>query len=810
MLKNYWITAIRNLMRSKGFTALNLTGLAIGMASATLILLWIHNESSYEAFNVNKDRIYEVWNRAVISGKLECWRTTPKILAPTLRQEYAAVASACRVDSRWFVTDAGGDHRMSSHAFVVDSTFLSIFSLPMVAGSPASALQDPHSIVVTRSFAKKLFGDKDPMNQTVKIDSFRFRVTGVLKDLPANTDMDFEYLLPFAFERMRGDDDTDKSYAWSNNGVNTWVLLQPGATQAGVDRQIVKTTLSHSKGEEKIELFLHPLSKIHLWSEFENGVNTGGYIGTIRLFGVIAAFILLVACINFMNLSTARSERRAKEVGIRKVAGAVRSLLIGQFLGESVLLSLLSAVLAIGLVQLSLPAFNALVGKTLALPFESVGFWATAIGFVLFTGVLAGSYPAFFLSGFAPVAVLKGVFRRSQAAIDPRKVLVVLQFSFAIVLIICTFIVVRQIRYAQDRAAGYDRSHIVYHWVTGDLNDRYAMLKRDLIGSGAVTDVCRTTAPLTQVGSDSWGFEWEGKAAGDHTDIDRFAEDEGLVRTSGIQLVEGRDIDLRQYPTDSSAMLLNESAVKAMGFKHPIGQIVKDPPNAFHVVGVIKDFSMRSPYDAAKPMVIEGSMSNFFNIINMRLAGGKKAAESIDKIRKAFAVYNSNYPFEYHFTDDDFGQKFAATERIATLTGLFAGLTIFISCLGLFGLAENFVGAASPRSSSFVTFASLGYVAESRIKEIGVRKVLGASVLSITALLTRDFLRLVILAILIASPVAWYIMDGWLKNYSYHVSLDIGVFLFAGCLSVAIALITVGGQAIAAARTNPAKNLRPE
>ena len=790
MLKNYWITAIRNLMRSKGFTALNLTGLAVGMASATLILLWIHNESTYEGFNVNKDHIYQVWNRAVISGKLECWQTTPKVLAPALRQEYPAIADFCRVDSRWFVTDAGGDHRMSSHAFVVDSSFLTIFTLPMVAGSPASALHDPHSIVVTQSFAKKIFGDKDPMNATVKIDQFRFRVTGVLKDLPANTEMDFEYLLPFAFERMRGDDDSDRSYAWGNNTVNTWVLLQPGATEAGVDRQIVKTTMSHSKGEEKIDIFLHPLRKIHLWSEFENGVNTGGYITTVRLFGLIAVFILLVACINFMNLSTARSERRAKEVGIRKVAGAVRSLLIGQFIGESILLSLLSAILAIGLVQLSLPAFDALVGKSLAIPFDSPWFWAAAIGFILFTGVLAGSYPAFFLSGFAPVAVLKGVFRRSHAAINPRKVLVVLQFTIAIVLVTCTFVVVQQIRYAQGRLAGYDRSRIVYHWITGDLDQRYALLKRELLSSGAVTDVCRTAAPLTQPGSDSWGFQWEGKAAGDHTDIDRYSEDEGLIHTSGIQLVEGRDLDLQQYPTDSTAMLLNESAVKAMGFRRPIGQIVKDPPDVFHVVGVIKDFSMRSPYDAAKPMVIEGAHSNFFNIINMRLAEGRRTAQSIDLIRKAFARYNPDYPFEYHFTDDDFARKFADTERIATLTGLFAGLTIFISCLGLFGLAA--------------------YVAESRLKEIGVRKVLGASVLSITALLTKDFLRLVVLAILVASPVAWYVMDSWLKGYSYHVSLTIWVFLFTGGLSVVIALLTVGGQAIAAARTNPAKNLRPE
>jgi len=789
MLKNYWTIAIRTLLRSKGFSFLNLAGLSVGMASATLILLWIHNESTYDSFHSNGAQIYQVWNRGIISGKLACWNNTPKILAPTLRREYPAIANICRADNRWFVTDAG-EKKMSSHALVVDSTFLSMFSFPLLQGSPASALRDPYSIVLTQSLAKKLFGDKDPMNQLVKINKSQFAVTGVLKDLPPNTDFEFEYLLPYNYERVIGEDDADSANSWGNNSVTTWVQLQPNATEAATDYQIQKTTLRHSKGIEKTEIFLHPLSKLHLYSDFEGGVNTGGYITTVRLFAVIAAFILLVACINFMNLSTARSEKRAREVGIRKVAGAYRSLLIGQFLGESVLLAFLSAILAGILVYFSLPPFNSLVGKQLTIPYGSLWFWALALLFIFVTGVLAGSYPAFFLSGFRPVAVLKGVFKKSHAATSPRKILVVLQFSFAILLIICTFIVVRQIRYAQDRVAGYDRSRIVYHWLTGEINDHYAALKRDLISSGIATDVCRTASPLTSIISDSWGFQWEGKVVDDHTDFDRYCEDEGLVRTAGIQLVQGRDIDLKTYPTDSAGMLINESAVKAMGFKDPIGQLVKDDPFVFHIVGVIKDFSMRSPYEAPRPMVIEGAQIKFFNVVNIRLAQGRRTAQSIETMRVIFTRYNPDYPFEYHFTDDDFGQKFATTQRIATLTGLFAGLTIFISCLGLFGLAA--------------------YTAESRVKEIGVRKVLGASVLSITTLLTKDFLTLVGLAILIASPLAWYIMDSWLKGYSYRVRIDLWVFLFAGAVSIGIALLTVGGQAIAAARTNPAKNLRPE
>jgi ABC-type antimicrobial peptide transport system permease subunit len=789
MLKNYWTIAIRNLLRSKGFSLLNLVGLSVGMASATLILLWIHNESTYDNFHTNKNQLYQVWNRGIISGELACWNNTPKILAPALRREYPNIANVCRTDNRWFVTDVG-EKKMTSHVLIVDSTFLSMFSFPLVQGNAANALKDPYSIVLTQSLAKKLFGDKDPMNQTVKINTSRFAVTGVLKDLPSNTSMDFEFLLPYNYERVIGEDDADSAGSWGNNSVTTWVQLQPNATETATNYQVQKTTIRHSKGIEKTEIFLHPLSKLHLYSEFVNGVNTGGYITTVRLFAIIAAFILLVACINFMNLSTARSERRAKEVGIRKVAGAYRGLLIGQFLGESVLLAFLSAILAALLVQISLPAFNTLVAKQLTVPYDSAWFWGLALLFIGVTGILAGSYPAFFLSGFQPVAVLKGVFRRSHAAINPRKILVVLQFSFAILLIICTFIVVRQIRYAQDRAAGYDRSRIVYHWLTGELNNRYTALKRDLISSGAATDVCRTGSPLTSIISDSWGFQWEGKQTDDHTDFDRYSEDEGLVKTAGLQLVTGRDISLVKYPMDSTAMLLNESAVKAMGFKDPIGQIVRDDPFVFHVVGVIKDFAMRGPYDKPHPMVIEGAKINFFNVVNIRLAEGRRTAQNIDNIRQIFMRYNPDFPFEYHFTDDDFGQKFADTQRIATLTGLFAGLTIFISCLGLFGLAA--------------------YMAESRIKEIGVRKVLGASVLSITALLTKDFLTLVVLAILIASPLAWYIMDGWLEDYSYRVSIDPWVFLIAGAVSIGIALLTVGGQAIAAARTNPAKNLRPE
>ncbi len=784
MIKNYLLTAIRNLWRSKGFSLLNLTGLAVGMASATLILLVIHNESTYDSFHKNKATLYKVWNRDIVSGELSCYDGTPMPLGPALVQEYSGIANAARVDDRWAVTDVG-EKKMSSHMNVVDPSFLTMFSFPMLRGNPATALQDPSSMVVTEAMAKKLFGDEPALNRNVTINHRRYTITAILKDLPTNSTLNFEFLINWNFEKTNNHDENN----WGNNSYNTYVQLQPNAREADIDLQIKKTTIRHTKNTETTEIFLHPLSLWHLYSNFENGKPTGGAITVVRLLSIIAAFILLIACINFMNLSTARSERRAKEVGIRKVAGAYRSMLIGQFLGESLLMAILSGLLALALVQLTLPWFDILIGQALKVPYSNPWFWTSALIFIIGTGILAGSYPAFFLSAFKPVSVLKGSFKKSHAAINPRKVLVVLQFSFAILLIICTIIVVKQTRYAQDRIAGYDHGRIIYHWTTGDLNKNFDALRHDLLDAGIVTDVSRSNSPLTQIVSTTWSMQWAGKHADDKTDIDQLSEDQGLVRTAGLQLIQGRDINPNSYPTDSSAMLLNEAAVKVMGFKDPIGQTVTNPPDAYHVIGVVKDFISGSPYQTVRPMAIFGSKNTSFNVINMRLADGKSITSTIDQLRKIFIHYNPDYPFEYHFAREDYAQKFKETQQIATLSGLFAGLTIFISCLGLFGLAA--------------------YMAEARIKEIGVRKVLGASTISITTLLTKEFLTLVMLALLIAAPIAWFIMHSWLQGYAYHISIDAWVFLLAATLSMFISVLTVGGQAIAAARSNPAKSLRP-
>jgi hypothetical protein len=436
-----------------------------------------------------------------------------------------------------------------------------------------------------------------------------------------------------------------------------------------------------------------------------------------------------------------------------------------------------------------LPAFNQLTDKHVSIPFQDYRFWLAMFVFMIFTGILAGSYPAFFMSSFRPVAVLKGTFRKVNALITPRKVLVVLQFTFAIVLIIATIVVRNQINYAKERKPGYNQTNLGYVFLTEDLQKHYDALKDELISQGIASSVTKTSAPMTEGWSNSWGFTWEGKDPDDKTVIDRYCADDKVVQTMGLELVAGRDLDLRTFKTDSFAMLLNESAVKHMGLKNPVGQVIKDGDRDWTVVGVFKDFVLKSPYRNMEPMIIEGAGA-WFNCIHLRLNPSKSTEENLKAAEKLFKKYNPNYPFDYKFIDEQYAAKFRSEQRAGTLAGLFAGLTILISCLGLLGLAA--------------------YMAENRVKEIGVRKVLGASVTDITTLLSKDFLKLVGVSFLIASPLAYWAMYTWLKDYPYRINIPITAFVLAGVLSMLIALITVSSQAIRAAMANPVKSLRTE
>jgi len=786
MLKNYFKIAFRNLLRSKGFSAINISGLAIGMASAILILLWIQNEMSFDRFYKKSDRLYLMHNRDKFSGELWAWGTTPKIMGPTLKTSYPEVEDAVRFNNVTFLTTVGETHLNSRGAFT-DSGFISMFDFPLLKGNAVQALKGPTNIVLTEKFAKSLFGKEDPMGKTVRIDSNAvFTVTGVLKDLPPNTSFEFDYLLPWAFGTRLGWDDQE----WGNNSVSTYVLLKPGATLDAFNSKVKDITTSHSKETEKV--FAYPVSRLHLYGKSENGQLVAGRVAMVRLFAIIAGFILLIACINFMNLSTARSEKRAKEVGIRKVVGAYRGSLVAQFIGESILLALLAFLIALLLVQISLPAFNLLVAEELHIDYASPYFWLFSVAFILFTGLVAGSYPAFYLSAFNPSKVLKGTFKNNTALVTPRKVLVVLQFSFAIILIICTLIIQRQIRFAQDRNSGYNRNNLVYTFAQGDASKHYDLIKQELLRSGAAVSVTRSANPITRRWSDSWGFHWQGSTDEDlKLDFVRMGSDADFVKTMGVTLLQGRDINIHDYPYDTSSLLLNESAVKAMRLKDPIGQIVKDGGSqVWHVVGVVKDFIFESPFETKiSPTMIQGPRE-FFQVIHFRLNPANSITANVAKAKKIFSQYNPQYPFECIFTDEAYAKKFKEEQRVGQLAALFAGLTIFISCLGLFGLAT--------------------YMAENRIKEIGVRKVLGASVAGITTLLAKDFIKLVLAAFIIASPIAWFSMDKWLDGYGYRIAIGWGVFALSGGLAILIAILTVSYQSIRAAIANPMKSLRAE
>ena len=708
---------------------------------------------------------------------------------PYVKKDYSEVEDVARFNNVTFLTTAGETHLNSQGAFT-DSGFLSMFNFPMLQGDPVHALNGPYSIVLTKHLAITLFGNADPMGRTVRIDSnANFTVTGVMKDLPDNTSFNFNYLLPWSFMTRLGWEDLD----WGRNSVYSYVLLKPGASQAAFDEKIRNITRSHSK--ETPEVITQSMERFHLYARSENGRLVGDRINTVRLFGIIAGFILLIACINFMNLSTARSERRAKEVGIRKVVGAYKGYLVAQFIGESILISIISFAIAVFIVQVSLPPFNQLVGKQLFIDYYNPWFWTFSIGFILFTGLLAGSYPAFYLSSFRPAQVLKGAFKATNALVTPRKALVVVQFSFAIVLIISTLIIGRQIQYGQDRNAGYERTNMVYAFTQGDVDKHYKLIKTELLSSGAAVGVTRTSGPITRHWSDGWGFSWDGSTETDKkTDFIQMSADADFTLTTGVKILQGRDIDINKFPTDSSAMLVNEAALVAMHVKNPIGITVKqDDGPTWHVVGVIRDFILESPFEQKDQSDVHYGgpqdlrPGNALPVLNP----ANTTATNLALAEKVFHKYNPSYPFEYYFSStESYARSFRDELRIGRLAALFAGLTIFISCLGLFALAT--------------------YMAENRVKEIGVRKVLGASVTGLTALLAKDFIKLVLAAFIIATPIAWFAMDKWLKGFGYRIEIGWGVFAVSGALAIMIALLTVSYQAIKAAIANPIRSLRSE
>ncbi|WP_126973687.1 ABC transporter permease [Gynurincola endophyticus] len=794
MFKNYLKIAFRNLWKTKGYSLLNIVGLSIGMASAILIFLWIQNELSIERFHEKGNRIFVMYNKdKSTSGEIWAWNSTPQVMGPTLKTDYPEVEDMSRFTNSTFLVKLG-DKKINGQAAFVDSGFLKIFSFPLMQGNKEIALNNTYDIVLTEKFAKSMFGNEDPMGKSLILDSVHnFIVTGVLKDLPNNTIFRFDYLLPFSYQKVIG----NMSESWTNNSLRTYVLLKDPSLHSTFDSKVRTITIDHTKesaNPSTIEVFSHPLEKLYLYGKNDNGKLVAGNLVMVRLFSVIGAFILLIACINFMNLSTARSEKRAKEVGIRKVVGVTKTSLVLQFLGESILLSIISFILALLLVTIVLSGFNTLVGKELFIPFKTINFWLYSIAFILLTGLIAGSYPSFYLSSFNPVKVLKGTYKKVKAPFTPRKVLVTIQFTFAIILITSTIIISKQIRFGLEREAGYDRKDLVYIFNEGDVKKHFSAIKNDLISRGAILSATMNQSPITQRWSDSWGFKWSGSTKEDEKELFlRLGTDADFVKTMGLELIQGRDIDVYQYPSDSSALILNESAVKAMRLEDPIGQKVGfvGGDAQMTIVGVIKDFIIESPFqEKITPMMIAGPIYYWPNVAHFKLNPANNNIENLKILKEVLAKYNPEYPANYVFADENYATKFKGIERTGKLVVLFAGLTIFISCLGLFGLAT--------------------YMAENRVKEIGIRKVLGASVFEVTSLLSREFLTLVLISFVIATPIAWYIMHQWLADYSYKISIEWWIFALVALIAILITLFTVSFQSIKAAIANPVKSLRDE
>ena len=808
MIRNYFKIAWRNLVNNKGYSFINISGLAIGMGIVLLIGLWIRDEVTYNKNFSNYDRLVKVVQNSTHGNNIQTFFSVPIPLSAELRTKYGAdlkqVAMASWNDAH---TLAFGDKLLNKTGMFAQPQMADMLSLKMIRGSRAS-LSDPSSMLISQSLATAIFGQEDPMNKSVKLDNKRaLKVGGVFEDFPYNSEFrETDYFAPWAYYIADQPSLKAAESQWWNNGFLMYAQLQDN-TDINTLGAKVKAALTGHDRKDKPEVLLYPMSKWHLYDEFKNGKIAGGAIQFVWMFGIIGGFVLLLACINFMNLSTARSEKRAKEVGIRKAVGSLRRQLVGQFLGESVLIACLSFVVALLLAWLSLPWFNQLADKQMVMPWGNAWFWIPAIGFTVFTGLVSGSYPAFYLSSFSTVKVLKGVFKagrlaRSSSAFGwldparwaPRKILIVLQFSVSVSLIIGTIIVFQQISYVKSRPVGYAREGLLTVNInTADLQRHYGAIREDLIHSGAAVDVALSSSPTTGVNLTKSGFTWTGKDPNILPNFVVMYVTHDFGKTAGWQTTDGRDFS-RDFASDSTGMVLNEAAVKYMGFKHPVGETVKYltgriPNQDYHVVGVIKDIVMESPFATVRPTIFMVDYDNA-NVMTVRANPALPMSQALPQMAAILRKYSPGSPFDYTFNDIDYAKKFSSEERVGNLATFFAVFAIFISCLGLSGLAS--------------------FVAEQRTKEIGVRKILGASVLQLWGLLSADFLRLVCISLLIALPLSYYGMHNWLQRYDYRVTISVWVFVITILLALGITLLTVSFQSIRAAVANPVRSLRSE
>lgn len=800
MLKNYIKIAFRNLLKNKVYSFINIFGLAIGMAVTIMIGLWVSDELNYNNYYKNKSKIAQVYQSQGFNGKVNTDPAVPRPLEFKIRENYkdnfTNIVMASWTNSRYLHY---GDKTITRDGSYMQAGISDLLDLEIIEGDK-NGIKEKHGIMLSQSTAKALFGGEKPLGKTIKLNSsYNMVVTAIYKDIPVNnTFHNLDCIMPWEHYVTSREWAQNSKDDWGNNSFQMFVKINDNTTMDVVSSKIKNVKKDNASEDIKLynpQLFLLPMEDWYLRSKFEGSIQTGGRIENVWLFGIIGVFVLLLACINFVNLTTARSEKRATEVGIRKSIGSKRGQLIFQFLSESFLVIVFAFIVAISIVLIFLNGFNTLAHKAIVFPWLNIQFWIISILFILFTTVLSGSYPALYLSSFKPVSVLKGTFKAGRFAALPRKILVVTQFTVSITLIIGTLIVMSQIEYSKNRPIGYDKEGLIQlPTMSSDFIGKADVMRHQFIASGAVIEMATSSSPATAVWSNRSGYMWDGKPEGFQEDLAYTTVSYEFINTLNAELVAGRGFS-REFATDSNAVILNETAVKYMGLKNPIGMYLRDdspenPEAPLKIIGVIKDIIVQSPYDDVKQAMYVFDKYGKTSYYNLRLNPKQSVSSSLASIEKIFKANFPNLPFEYQFIDQEYADKFMSEERIANLAKIFTILAIFISCLGLFGLAS--------------------FVAEQRTKEIGIRKILGASVSHLWTLLSKDFIVLVIISLMVASPIAYYIMYQWLQKFIYRINISWNVFLIAGSGALAITIITISLQAIRTLSANPVNSLRTE
>lgn len=789
MFKNYLKTAIRSFQKQKGYTIINVAGLTVGIMSSLFILLWIQDEVNKDKFHEKDSRLYQVMRYMTVDGETLTTTSVPKPLAETLEAEYPEVEHAILMswEEEFLIQEEEQFSREQGR--YIGKAFFESFSYPLLVGDPATVLDDKFSIAISEDMAIKYFGNSwrqrsDVIGTMFKVNNGDLhKLTGVFKNTGSNSSLQFDLLLPM----QKFIDESPWVEHWGNNGLRLFVLLREGEIdRANLDDRLIKEINSHDIGYDS-RAFLQKFSERYLYSHYDDGVLSGGRIDYVKMFFLVAIFVLVIASINFMNLATARSNLRAKEIGVRKVLGAQRGSLRLQFMIESVMLTALATLLSIGLVQLLLPVFNNLTEKQIIIDYGDPAFWALTGSIAIFTGLLSGSYPALFLSSLRILHVIKGTLKHTRGANLFRKGLVVFQFSLSILLIIGTLTIYRQLNYIMNKNLGLDKENLVSFPVEGNLEKKYESFRNTLLKTPGVLNVTRTDHNPLSVGSNTFGVVWEGKDPEMRVLFNIINADYDWIKTMGVTLVDGRDFS-EDFPFDSASFIINEKAAEIMGMENPVGQGLNVWDTQGTIVGLVKDFNMSTMYRQMDPVVLRFDPDNTYS--NYIRIGGENVPGTLSKIEETYAQFNPGFPFEYEFLSESYKEDYKSEIIIGTLANYFAGMAIFISCLGLLGLAS--------------------YTVAQRTKEIGIRKVLGASVPHLVFMLSRDFSLLIIISFVIAAPIAYIYADDWLQQFAFHTNLSEAIFVAAGLGAFIIAALTVGIKSTQASMANPADSLRDE